>query len=120
MKYVTGSYMEGGSDEKRAISKYFIVFFNFIVTNQYIQVVIYCTISFNSSPHVMHDTSDEILVLTTSQTCHDTSRFSANFWQFSTTGNEFYLYLAHDHQMNLSPYKIFHDYHDISAFWRAP
>ena len=66
------------------------------------------------------DTSDEILVSTTSQTCRDTSRFSANFRQFSAAGNEFYLYLARDHQMNSSLYKIFRDYRDISAFLRAP
>ena len=48
-------------------------------------------ISFNSSPHVTRDTSDEILVSTASQTCHDTSRFSSNFRQFSAAGDEFLL-----------------------------
>ena len=66
----------------------------------------YCTISINSSPHVTRDASDEILVWTTSQTCHDILKFLANFWQFSAAGDEKFLYLACNHQMNSSPYKI--------------
>ena len=53
----------------------------------------------------MRDGPAEILVSATSQTCCDMSQFLENFQQFSAAGDEKFLYLACDHQMNSAPYK---------------
>jgi hypothetical protein len=50
----------------------------------------------HSAGPVTHDRPAEILVLATSQSCHDMLKFLGNFRQFSTTGNKKILYQSHD------------------------
>ena len=54
-------------------------------------------VQINSAGGVTCDRPAEILVLATSQTCRDMSKFSENFQQLCAAGDEKFLYWAHDH-----------------------
>ena len=57
----------------------------------------YCTIQINLAGGVTCDRPAKILVSANPQTCRDMSKFSENFQQFCTAGDEKFLYWAHDH-----------------------